>query len=265
LVLSALGIWSAPALAQGVILESHHCLNGCPIGPAGVTKLVDRHIYILANNPETKFAEWVAYEVRANWFGPTRKRSWRRDPWLDASETLEPKDYTGANAALKTDRGHQAPLASFAGTPYWHETNYLSNITPQGSGLNQGPWVDLETATRDLAAAVPDGRVHVITGPLYEREMAALPQADEPHAVPSGYWKIVVLRERDRTRAATFVFPQEVPRSDEHCAAIYRGTIGDIEARAGITLFPTMGAATRVALETDGGLAAVLGCANKPS
>ena len=61
-----------------------------------------------------------------------------------------PDDYTGANAALGTDRGHQAPLASFAGTDHWRDTNVLSNITPQASALSQGPWARLETRVRDL-------------------------------------------------------------------------------------------------------------------
>ena len=35
--------------------------------------------------------------------------------------TLEPADYRVANAALQTDRGHQAPLASFTGTDHWQD------------------------------------------------------------------------------------------------------------------------------------------------
>ena len=110
---------------------------------------------------------------------------------MPATSTLEPDDYRGANAALQTDRGHQAPLAAFTGTDHWRETNYLSNITPQSSGLNQGPWVRIETAARNLAR---QNAIYVMTGPLYEREMPDLPGADEAHQVPSGYWKTASMK-----------------------------------------------------------------------
>ena len=37
----------------------------------------------------------------------------KADPLLEDPETLEPADYKDANRVLKTNRGHQAPLASF--------------------------------------------------------------------------------------------------------------------------------------------------------
>ena len=57
------------------------------------------------------------------------------------------------------------------------ETNYLSNITPQRSPLNQGPWRILEDRIRDVTADYD--AVYVLTGPLYERTMPALPGADD--------------------------------------------------------------------------------------
>lgn len=112
-------------------------------------------------------------------------KNWQADPWLDDNETLEEGDYKDANKILKTDRGHQAPLASFKGTKYWSETNYLSNITPQKANLNQGAWKKLEDKVRDFVEK--DYVVNVITGPLYECDFGTLPKADEPHKVPSGY------------------------------------------------------------------------------
>lgn len=70
-------------------------------------------------------------------------RNYRADPWLADEETLERTDYTGAHAELGTDRGHQAPLASFKGTDCWADTNYFSNLTPQNSRLNRGLWGSL--------------------------------------------------------------------------------------------------------------------------
>ena len=182
-----------PGIALAQNLHIVHCLAGCPAGTPATNDLVVREIYALSNNPETKFADWVAYRVTRETIGTSDSldRAWRDDDLLDADDTLEDDDYDGAFRALRTDRGHQAPLASFAGTRFWRVTNILSNITPQKSALNQGPWVRLEAAVRDAAYA--SGEVYVVTGPTLDpdEESVRLPGADEPHSVPTGYFNVV--------------------------------------------------------------------------
>lgn len=194
----ALLLYSTAPLAAAPL-----CLYGAPQGSDG--KVIDHDIYLLCNNGETKFADWVTYVVSPETISGSGKttRCWKADPMLSPAETLEPADYKGAHAALHTDRGHQAPLASFKGTSCWAETNYLSNITPQMSELNQGPWRLLEEHVRDLARQ--GYQVYVMTGPLYERPMPTLPGADEPHRVPSGYWKICVTQDRPEPFTSRFL------------------------------------------------------------
>ena len=195
---------------------------------------------MLSNNGRTKFADWVAYVVSPATFGPSRGRVWRRDPDIPAAETLEPEDYRGANAGIKTDRGHQAPLASFAGAADWRTTNYLSNITPQKSALNQGPWVRLETAIRKLAGLPDVASVHVATGPLYEMPMPQLPHADEAHLVPSGYWKLVAVRSAGGVEAIGFIMDQNLARNADFCAVDNRADLLKLEHRTGLRFFPTL-------------------------
>ena len=198
-------------LAQADIL-SVHCPLGCPSNPES-NDLVFGHLYALSNNPETKFADWVAYEVDVVNFGNTPGRKWSSDPLLDDTETLEASDYKGASSSeLEADRGHQAPLASFAGSRYWSELNYLSNITPQHKDLNQGPWKNLEEAVRNAVSF--RNSLFVITGPLYTFDMSFMPEADEWHKVPSGYFKVVY---DTKGNAAAFVMNQSAGRSDDYC------------------------------------------------
>ena len=177
---------AATASAQDIQIV--HCLAGCPAGAPATNALVVREIYALSNNEETKFADWVAYRVTRETIGTSDSldRTWRDDELLDPADTLEADDYDGAFRALRTDRGHQAPLASFAGTRFWRVTNILSNITPQKSALNQGPWVRLESAVRDAAYA--SLQIYVVTGPTFDpdEDTMRLPGADEPHSVPTG-------------------------------------------------------------------------------
>lgn len=157
------------------------------------------------------------------------ERKWRSDPWLAQEETLEPNsDYKGSNKAIGVDRGHQAPLASFKGSRFASQSNLLSNITPQKAALNQGPWKKLEEAVRNI---VRTGRtVYVMTGPLFERTMASLPQADENHKVPSGYWKIVIVLEGKDFNVAAFIMDQESGRKDSVISKLV--SVEEVEKRS---------------------------------
>ena len=222
----------SPAFARDGELHSYHCLFGCPSGAPATNDTIVREIYTLSSNDTTKVADWVAYRLSPDTIGASKARRWRADPWLAVDETLAPHDYDGASAALHIDRGHQAPLASFSGTPFADETNILSNITPQSSALNQGPWVRLENQERKLTQRL-NTAVYVYTGPLFERMMKPLPAAAPMHRVPSGYWKIVALGDG---RIAAFVFDQATPKQANFCD--YRAPLIEIELRTRLDLFP---------------------------
>jgi len=244
----AVAIASPPAAAAQAELHTFHCLHGCPLGAAAIDDIVVREIYTLASNDLTKLADWVAYRVTPASIGPSGERKWRSDPWLDPDETLEPEDYDDASEAIGIDRGHQAPLAAFSGTPFAPDTNILSNITPQGSALNQAPWQRLE-ANENALAKSENIAVYVLTGPLYERVMPPLPKADERHRVPSGYWKVVATQDG---RLAAFIMDAAAPRDLDHCTSAV--TLDEVELRTRLAFFPRL--ATRSFRE----LSSELGC-----
>lgn len=220
--------------AGGQELHVVHCLKGCPSGAPETNDLVISHVFALSSNDETKFADWVAYLVTSQTIGTSESlnRTWKPDPFLDEAETLEPKDYKNASSTLDIDRGHQAPLASFAGTVFWRETNVLSNITPQRKGLNQGSWKNLEAAVRSYAFNFGDA--YVLTGPLYDGEPTLeLPEADEDHLIPTAYWKVISNPSGGLT---AFVFDQQLERSADYCDQI--SSLAEIEKRSGLDLFP---------------------------
>lgn len=245
--------------APGGGIYSTLCLDGCPAGAPADNDVIVREIYVLSNNATTKFADWVAYKITRYTIGPSKPRNWKEDPQLAPARTLSPPDYNGAHAALKVDRGHQAPLASFTATPYWEETNYLSNITPQRSALNQGPWKNLEDKVRALAKRPGVNEVFGMTGPLYERALPALPHASQSHRIPSGYWKIVAIADGATVRVAAFVMDQDTPRSANFCD--YRATVNEVEHRSKLDFFSTLPNAEQAALESQPGtLMTDLGC-----
>lgn len=248
----ALASGSAAALAADGELHTFHCLFGCPLGAPATNDTVVREIYTLSSNDLTKVADWVAYRVTPSSVGPSGERAWEADPWLSADETLAPRDYNGAHDALRVDRGHQAPLAAFSGTPFAADTNILSNITPQSSALNQGPWNALEEQERLLAKRL-NTAVYVTTGPLFEKLMAPLPAGPELARVPSGYWKVVALTDG---RMSAFVFDQSTARRTSYCDG--RTTLQQVILRSRLILFPMRGTTKLTSLDAE------LGCTTPP-
>ena len=248
LLAAALASAGAADAAPDAEVHSFHCLHACPAGASATNDLVVREIYTLSSNDFTKFADWVAYRVTRETIGPSGDRRWSADPWLAPDETLEPDDYRDAFAQLSSDRGHQAPLASFSGTPFAADTNILSNITAQKSALNQGSWQVLEGWERALAQRT-GAAVYVLTGPLYEGVPAPLPGADEPHRIPTHYWKVIATADG---LVSAFLFEQGTPRGVSPCTR--RVPLAEVELRARLHLFP------RLAERRFGSLDSALGC-----
>lgn len=244
---------SSPAPATAAELHTFHCLWGCPIGAPSTNDVVVREIYTLSSNDLTKMADWVAYRITPQTISASQgQRNYRIDEWLDPSETLDEPHYSGAPAALHIDHGHQVPLAAFSGTPQWDDTNFDSNMTPQASALNQGPWQRLEGWERSLTLQ-SGGPVYVTTGPLYERLMRPLPAGPQYHRVPSGYWKVIALADG---RMSAFLMDQNTPRNANHCN--YRVPILHAELRSRLKFFPRRPNAATASLDT------LLGCAAPP-
>jgi endonuclease G, mitochondrial len=215
-----------------------------------VNQIVIRESYALSTNPNTKFVDWVCYKVtNESSEGSDKTRTWRPDPWLPDKSTLEPSpdDYYGAHESFKYDRGHMAPLASFDGLDTWYEVNYYSNITPQMENLNRGPWVKLENAERELLKEYD--AIYVICGTLYEADFPPLPNADEPHIIPSHFWKVIICEKGSKVKIASYLFPQSVSRSDSFFD--YWASIDEIEERSGFNVIWNLSEGLNVQLEDD--------------
>ena len=87
------------------------------------------------------------------------------------------------------DRGHLAPAASMT----WSETImsesfFLSNVSPQLPGFNQGIWRKLEEAVRK--EAYQHEKLVVITGPLLEPNLPTI--GPNRVSVPKAYFKVLL-------------------------------------------------------------------------
>ncbi|WP_024617204.1 DNA/RNA non-specific endonuclease [Pseudomonas kilonensis] len=245
--------------SQSVTIDN--CSVGCPSGGSKVT--LNRQAYTLNNNASTKFANWVAYKITKETPASGRPRNWKTDPDVPAGETLNPVDYNGASVALKIDRGHQANLASMGGVTDWQTLNYLTNITPQKSDLNQGAWARLEDQERSLSKAPDIDAVYVTTGPLYEKNIGSLPGTNKVHTIPSGYWKVIFTGGTPAGGLyAAFIMEQSTARSANFCD--FRVTVEEIEERSGLTLWSNLPEDVQADLKSKHGqLTPKIGCATE--
>jgi endonuclease G len=242
------------AVAAVAAVSKDNCLVGCPTG--GSSQTLIRDAYTLNNNSSTKFANWVAYKMTSSSQASGRSRTWRQDPDLPAADTLAPAAYTGANAALAVDRGHQAPLAGLGGSSDWQSLNYLSNITPQKADLNQGAWVRLEDKERALSNSKT---VYTVTGPLFERNIATLPNAPAVQ-IPSGYWKVLFTGSSPADgQFAAFIMDQNTPRNANFCN--FQVTVSQIEQKTGLNIWSALPANVASTIKAQkGSLGSDLGC-----
>lgn len=219
-----------PTQKDHVLTSAHepdNCAVGCPTG--GSTQTLIREVYTLNNNNSTKFANWVAYKITKTSQASNRARNWKQDPDLPTSDTLAPAAYQNANKVLAVDRGHQAPLASLGGTADWQALNYLSNITPQKSALNQGAWSRLEDQERALANRSDVSTVYSVTGPLFEKTAAVLPARPDV-IIPDAYWKVIFIgTSPDTGKYAAFLLKQSTPKNASFCD--YQVTVNAIEQK----------------------------------
>jgi len=78
--------------------------------------------------------------------------------------------------------------------------------------------------------------------------MPELINADEPHTIPSGYWKIVYIEQGNSIRAGAFIMQQAISGTLEDQVT----TIGEIEARSGLVFFPDLVAPASFKADEDG-------------
>jgi DNA/RNA endonuclease G (NUC1) len=154
--------------------------------------------YTASYNPNRGTPNWVSYDLEATHFGPEdRCDCFTFDPALPAAfPHYTTADYTGAGAfhGFGIDRGHLA--RSFDRTSASLDnafTFYFTNIVPQATDLNQGPWAALESFLGDLAR-FQDREVYIIAGVAGNKGTL---KNEGKIVIPARTWKVAVILPRD--------------------------------------------------------------------
>ena len=181
--------------------------------------------FVIGYSPALRHPLWAAYRTYAAASAelPPRPSGFKPDP--QAKRSPQHKEYTKSGY----DRGHLVPnlaIASRFGKAAQLETFLTSNICPQRSGLNQGPWYELEYRISEIW---PDnmGTVWVIAG--------AIPSPDDKRlrsgiGIPTAFYQIAVAQRGDCLRAFAVYMPQTIRRR-----AYARSTLVSIDELERIT------------------------------
>jgi len=145
--------------------------------------------YALSYSNSKRTPNWVSWELTQNWLGPVdRSNDFRPDDSLPAGwPRVTSTDYTGSGY----DRGHMTPSGDRTNTRADNSATFLmTNILPQASDNNKGPWAELEIYCRSL---VKSGKsLYVIAGGTGKKQI--LPRGGI--TVPTKVWKVIVVRDR---------------------------------------------------------------------
>jgi endonuclease G len=218
---------------------------------------------------ERRIPQWVTHVVSASDMRESTapKRTGRF--WADeelGTHGAATRDYKGVDGLW--DGGHHKPSKDAVDWPSMEESNLLSNVALQATKFNMGPWRYLEDATRDLVKAYGPGTIAtIVTGnlfqddggrPLEEREIQWWPPGQQRVAIPTHFYKAVLVRLPDG-RAKTFAYL--CPNSDEGVSMklqqsvdymrAHRVSVDALEARVGFDLFGSLSDRVERRIEAD--------------
>jgi len=196
--------------------------------------------YVISYNSARKGPNWVSWQLDAAYLGSAaRQDSYRIDDTLPAGmPQATPSDYSGTG----WDRGHMCPSGDRTKTASANsQTFYLSNMLPQATESNGGPWAQLETYSRNLATA---GReLFIIAGGRYVGGAQTIGNGVE---VPDDNFKVIVVLDHPGQGAAdvtsaTRVIGVLVPNDDAALSPgddwrSFRIPVRDIEEFTGLDL-----------------------------
>jgi len=218
--------------------------------------LSEKRQYTVSHNGSLKNPNWVAWEITPAWKGPaSRQNNFRADSTLPSGM---PQSALSDYSSSGWDRGHMCPSDDRDfDIPDNSATFFLTNIIPQASNNNQGPWADMEAYARCLATQGKN--LFVVSGGLYEGP-AAFTKPGSTVRVPSHTWKIMTVLGapgqgptdvNTSTRVIAVVMPNDdslISRSAEW--RNYRVTAREVENRSGLDFHRNVSQSVQSVIET---------------
>jgi endonuclease G len=237
---------------------AEHMVMGNPTGATTDTSVPDNSLmmknqYALSYNNSRAIPNWTSWHLDTSWVTGVsdRQNDFRSDTTLPAGFTRVASGYNFATYGF--DRGHMVPSADRTSSVEDNSATFLmTNMIPQASGNNQGPWANLENHLRTLLNNGAN-ELYIVSGGQGVGGTSSegnfdsiLDTANQSVTVPKYTWKVImVLPSGDtddvaRVNASTRTFAVIMPNNDNIRPddwKKYLATVDQVEALTGQNYF----------------------------
>lgn len=148
--------------------------------------------YIVDYNKKLNIANWVAWELNADWYGDAdRSDNFKADPLLPVDFfKVDGSSYKNSGY----DRGHMVRSEERTHTDADNATTfYMTNILPQEADLNQGVWLRFEDYYKNTYIKA-DKELFIYAGGIFHTDN----KINGKIAIPDSCFKIVVVLNRNQ-------------------------------------------------------------------
>ena len=223
--------------------------------------IITRPEYTISYSKWRNTPNWASYNLEATHRGSfDRCDCFTYDPALPADyPRYTTADYTGVAAiqGYGIDRGHLVRSADrTTGSLDNARTFYFSNIVPQASENNQGPWAVFETYLGNLTTA-SNKEVFIVTGVAGN---IGTVKNEGKIVIPANMWKVAVILPRNQGLANVTtlasaeiiaVIMPNVPGIRNVDWNTYRTTVDAVEALSGYDVLSLLRNDIEIALESN--------------
>lgn len=261
----ATGTWTLPTVVAALGGTAQYAGNtefGVPVDGDASDDLIITHLeYTASFNKNLGTPNWVSYDLDATHFGPQdRCDCFTFDPAAAAVMTpYTTNAYTGVAAinGFGIDRGHLArSFDRTSGSLDNAFTFYFSNIIPQASDLNQGPWAVMENFLGDLAR-LQNKEVYIIAGVAGNQGTV---KNQGIIVIPEYTWKVALILPRDQGLASIDSYDdvEVIAAVMPNIAGVrnvdwrtYETTVDSVEALSGYDLLALLPDPVEIAIESN--------------
>jgi endonuclease G len=192
--------------------------------------------YVISYNSGRKVPNWISWELNSSYLGSIeRQDDYRPDTTLPADlPQASLDDYSGSGF----DRGHMCPSGDRTRTTSENsETFFLSNMVPQASNNNRGPWERLESESRSIADTGKE--LFIVSGGVFGAGSGTI---GDGVSVPDDVFKVVVVLDAvgdgpddvgEDTRVIGVMMPNSNSVDPDADWREFRVSVDDIEAATG--------------------------------
>ncbi|AZB41798.1 DNA/RNA non-specific endonuclease [Bacillus sp. FJAT-42376] len=244
------------------VTEDDHLALGNPSGATTNTAnstnyLMTKPQYDLSYNDSKRTPNWVSWHLDADDSGSTpRQDDFRADTSLPAGwYEVTASEFSGSGF----DRGHMCPSADRTSSVADNSaTFFMTNMIPQAPNNNQVTWADLESYSRELAAA--GNELYIISGGYGVGGTGSngyKTTVGNGVVVPAKTWKVIVVlpkgdNDASRVSASTRVIAVVVPNDQTASSkpwSSYRVSVDSIESMTGFNFMSSVPASVQDAIE----------------